>query len=332
MKLLSIVIPAYNVEKYLEDAMAPYLDLEEAEKLEVLIINDGSKDQTLKKAKEYAEQYPEFVKVIDKENGGHGSAINAGIVHAEGKYFKVVDGDDWVDGEVLAKYLKRLESLEADMVAAGFTIVYEETGQKEEVHIPDVEYGKLYRFQEICKNIAQIGMHSIIFKTKILKNNGIRLDEHCFYVDVEYNLFPLKWVDTVVFFDDLLYQYRVGRPGQSVSMQSMIKNRENHDRVIRRIMAWIKTEELPESVESYAEKRLAAMADIQYLILFDMGTGKKEREELKRYDTWLKNENQKLYDSITQRKVLLMRRRNFQNYYFVKLLYKFSRKKIEYIK
>ncbi len=332
MKVLSIIIPAYNVEKYLADAMAPYLALEEAEKLEVLIINDGSKDHTLQKAKEYAERYPEVIKVIDKENGGHGSAINAGILHAEGKYFKVVDGDDWVDEEVLAEFLKRLEYLEVDMVASGFTIVYEETGQKEEVHIQNVEFGKQYQFPKVCENIGHIGMHSIIYKTEILKENGLCLDEHCFYVDVEYNLFPLKRVDTVVFFDELLYQYRIGRPGQSVNMKSMIKNRENHERVIRRIMDWIKTEELSEPVKSYAEKRLAAMADIQYLILFDMGTGKKEREELKKYDMWLKNENRKIYDSITQRKVLLMRKRNFKNYYLVKFLYKLSGGKIEYIK
>lgn len=332
MKLLSIAIPAYNVEQYLKDAIAPYLELKAKEDIEILIVNDGSKDGTLQLAKQYEEQYPEMIKVIDKENGGHGSAVNAGIVHAKGKYFKVVDGDDWIDTEVLDKILERLISLDVDMIATGFMVIYEETGQKEEVHINKVGYGKEYHFLDICENIEHIGMHSIIYKTKILQENQIRLDEHCFYVDVEYDLFPLKWIDTVIFYDDLLYQYRVGRPGQSVSMQSMVKNRENHDRVIRSIMRWIEKEDLLEPIRHYAEKRLGGMIDIQYLVLFDVGTGKKEKEELIQYDTWLKNSNRKLYDSVTQRKILLMRRTGFRNYYLVKLLYKLSGKKIEYIK
>ncbi len=332
MKLLSIAIPAYNVEKYLKDAIAPYLVLDAKGSLEVLIINDGSKDSTLQLAKQYEEQYPEMIRVIDKENGGHGSAVNAGIVHARGKYFKVVDGDDWVDAEVLDKVLKELVSLNVDMIATGYTVIYEETGQKEEVHISKVEYGKEYRFLDICENIEHIGMHSIIYRTKILQENQVRLDEHCFYVDVEYDLFPLKWVDTVIFYDDLLYQYRVGRPGQSVSMQSMIKNRNNHDRVIRRIMEWAEKENLLEPIRHYAEKRLEGMIDVQYLVLFNAGTGKKERKELVRYDTWLRKSNRSLYDSVTQRKVLFMRKTGFWSYYFVKLLYKLSGKKIEYIK
>ncbi|MCI8466475.1 MAG: glycosyltransferase family 2 protein [Lachnospiraceae bacterium] len=332
MKLLTIVIPAYNVEKYLNDAISPYLKLNFVKYLEVLIVNDGSKDRTLQLAKEYEKKYPDFIKVIDKQNGGHGSAINAGIERATGKYFKVVDGDDWVDANVLDKLLGSLETTESDMIATGFVIIYEDIKQKEEVHICNVEYGKEYQFSDICGRIDYIRMHSTIFRTKILQDNHIRLDEHCFYVDVEHDLFPLKWIKTVVFFDDLLYQYRIGRPGQSVNIKSMIKNRENHDRVIKRIIDLIRDDTLPKSVKDYMEKKLENMINIQYSILFAMKAGKKERQELMEYDEWLKKNNRELYNSITQKKILLMRKMKFWNYYFVKLLYKLSGKRIDYIK
>jgi len=332
VKLLSIIIPSYNVEKYIKDAIAPYLELDFTKRIEVLIVNDGSKDNTLQLAKQYEEQNPNMIKVIDKKNGGHGSAINAGIEHAKGKYFKVVDGDDWVDAKVLDKLLDSLASLDVDMIATGYTIVYEGMKEKEEIHIDQVEYGKEYQFLDICEKIEHIGMHSIIYRTQILKENRIHLDEHCFYVDVEYNLFPLKAVRSIVFYDELLYQYRIGRLGQSVDIQSMIKNRENHHKVIKRIMHWINTEDLEKPVKHYAEKRLEGMIDIQYLILFCAGTGKKEKEELVGYDTWLKKNNRKLYNAVNQKKILLMRKMDFRNYYIVKFLYLLTGKKIKHIK
>lgn len=164
MKLLTIIIPAYNVEKYLDEAVAPYLKLDNPEKLEVLIINDGSQDHTLDLALEYEKHYPDIIKVIDKENGGHGSTINTGVSLAQGKYFKVVDGDDWVDQHILALFLERMEKIDSDMIATGFIIVSEETGGKEAVHIQNVEYEKEYKFAEICNRIDYIRMHSSFLK------------------------------------------------------------------------------------------------------------------------------------------------------------------------
>ena len=331
-KILTITVPSYNTEKYIDECMPFLLDDSIVDDIEILVVSDGSKDKTVEVATKWSEKYPQTIRVIEKENGGHGSTINRGILEARGKYFKVVDGDDWVDANVLDKLLGSLETTESDMIATGFVIIYEDIKQKEEVHICNVEYGKEYQFSDICGRIDYIRMHSTIFRTKILQDNHIRLDEHCFYVDVEHDLFPLKWIKTVVFFDDLLYQYRIGRPGQSVNIKSMIKNRENHDRVIKRIIDLIRDDTLPKSVKDYMEKKLDNMINIQYSILFAMKAGKKERQELMEYDEWLKKNNRELYNSITQKKILLMRKMKFWNYYFVKLLYKLSGKRIDYIK
>jgi len=112
MKYISFAIPCYNSEAYMEHAVESILPGGEA--VEIIIVNDGSSDRTSEIAHEYAEKYPDIVKVVDKENGGHGDAVNSGLSNAQGKYFKVVDSDDWVDEEALHKILKLLRDLEED--------------------------------------------------------------------------------------------------------------------------------------------------------------------------------------------------------------------------
>ena len=104
-KILTVTIPAYNVEKYMDEVLPTFLEESILNKIEILIVNDGSKDGTSKKGKQYEQQYPAVIRLIDKENGGHGSTINKGIELATGKYFKVVDGDDWVDTHALIQML-----------------------------------------------------------------------------------------------------------------------------------------------------------------------------------------------------------------------------------
>lgn len=332
MKLLTIIIPAYNVENYIKDALIPYLSLENTIDLEVLIINDGSKDNTLSLVQEYEQKYSEFVKVIDKKNGGHGSAINTGVKYATGRYFKVVDGDDWLDTQALERLLEYLKKIDVDMVATGFEIVCEDIGQKEEIHIRNIEYGKVYEFESICSSIDYVRMHSTIFKTELWKLNKIILDEHCFYVDVEHDLFPLKWLKTVVFYDLLLYQYRIGRQGQSVSMNSMVKNRNDHMKVIKKIMSLSKDETLSQSIREYIERKLENMVGFQYAILFASKIGKENKMELIEYDNWLKNNSVKIYNKIRQKKILLLRKTRFEGYYIIKFIHHYFGKKEKYVK
>ncbi len=145
-KLLTVAIPAYNISEYIDKIIDSLLSTEKKNCLEILIVNDGSKDNTLELAKEYESKNEEIIRVIDKKNGGHGSTINAAIKIASGKYFKVIDGDDWVDSKQLDLLLEKLEEIEDDMLVCGYTQVTSDDCEIKKIDsIPDLlEYDTTY--------------------------------------------------------------------------------------------------------------------------------------------------------------------------------------------
>lgn len=200
------------------------------EDVEILIVNDGSKDRTAEIGKEYEEKYPGIVKLINKENGGHGDAVNAGLAHASGKYFKVVDSDDWVDRISLMKILNVLknfeeEEQEVDMLIANY--VYEKVGME---HKKVIRYDNVLPENQILKwneigqfHIGQyILMHSVIYRTDMLKLCQLTLPKHTFYVDNIYVYYPLPHVRTLYYMDVDFYRYFIGREDQSVNEKVMI--------------------------------------------------------------------------------------------------------------
>ena len=244
-KLLTVTVPAYNAETYLETCLSSLCQDEVLGDLEVLVIDDGSTDRTGAIADAYAERYPETVRAIHKKNGGHGSGINRGAEKASGKYFKVVDADDWVDREAFLHLVEFLRESDADLVASGFLWAFdngtenpESFPKKAEFKEPfsGVRYKQLYRFDDIAEKLY-IKMHAMTIRTELLRKavleDGLRLDEHCYYVDAEYILYPIPYVETVSFLPDFVYMYRIGRQGQSVSLEKMQKNEENYRRVLR---------------------------------------------------------------------------------------------------
>lgn len=224
-KVLTIVIPSYNVEAYLRDTLESFIAPEILSDIEVLIVNDGSKDQTPEIAKEYEEKYPDTFRLISKKNGGHGSTINRGIEEATGKYFKVVDGDDWVNTSDFVELVRKLKFTDADYVVTKYYQVNDKTKEKKVIEFPFLKRNPKCKFDEAAKHV-QIPMHALVIKTFILQEYQIRLDEHCFYVDVEYILFPIPYVKTVEYYDIIVYMYRLAVATQSVSMQGF----QNHVR------------------------------------------------------------------------------------------------------
>ena len=109
MKLITFAIPCYNSEKYMNKCIDSLLVCKDD--IEIIIVDDGSKDKTAKIADDYQKKYPETIKAIHKENGGHGSGVNKGLEYATGLYFKVVDSDDWVNEEALTEVLKTIKNL-----------------------------------------------------------------------------------------------------------------------------------------------------------------------------------------------------------------------------
>ena len=239
-KTLSISVASYNIEKYLDRLMDSIISADVFEDVEIIIVNDGSTDSTLDLAKKYETVYPGFVRVIDKENGGHGSTINTGIRVAEGKYFRALDGDDWLDSNNLKRFVLDLKDTDADLIVNSFYWCYEADGTQKEEKPDFPESGHKYQFIDICKDVSWLRYHMITYKTELLKENPPQLDEHCFYVDLEYVTLPIIHISDVIYFDYSVYCYRIGYSEQSVSPASRIKHVDDSYKVAKRIIAFYK--------------------------------------------------------------------------------------------
>ncbi len=230
MKLLSVAIPCYNSAAYMNHCVETLLA--GGEEVEIIIVNDGStKDNTLEIARDLESKHPSIVKVVDKPNGGHGSAVNSGLAAATGKYFKVVDSDDWVDEKVLVKILDILRSFEAegkevDMFMSNF--MYDKAG---EIHKKIMHYRGIVPADRIitwddCKHFPTgkyILMHAVIYRTQVLRDAKLQLPEHCFYVDNIFVFTPFPYVKTLYYLNETFYHYFIGRDDQSVNASIMIK-------------------------------------------------------------------------------------------------------------
>ena len=229
MKLLSIAIPCYNSESYMRNCIESLLP--GGDEVEILIVDDGStKDNTAQIADEYEARYPGICRAIHQENGGHGEAVNAGLRAATGIYFKVVDSDDWVNAEAYKEVLETLRSFvmgeqTLDMLITNF--VYEKQGAK---HKRVMQYRTALPKRQLCTwkdvKVFMLGqyilMHSVIYRTQMLRECGLELPKHTFYVDNIFVFQPLPYVKTFYYLDVNFYRYFIGRQDQSVNEQVMI--------------------------------------------------------------------------------------------------------------
>lgn len=241
MKLLSVAIPCYNSAAYMRKCIESLLP--GGEDVEILVVNDGSVDETSGIGREYAQKYPNIVRVIDQENGGHGAAVNTGIREAKGLYFKVVDSDDWVREDA---YLEILDTLRyfagskdvLDMLISNF--VYEKEGEKRNKvmrYRHALPKNELFTWKDV-KHFMKgqyILMHSVIFRTKLLKECGLKLPEKTFYVDNIYVFEPLLLVKNMYYLDVNFYRYYIGREDQSVNESVMISRIDQQIKVNKRM-------------------------------------------------------------------------------------------------
>ena len=329
-KLLTVVVPSYNVAQYLPQTLESFcISKQYLEKIEILIVDDGSKDDTAKIGREYERQYPGVYRVISKENGGHGSTINRGIKEGIGKYFKVVDGDDWVDTQGFENMVKQLETCDCDFVITNYYEVNDQKKKKTGKSFEVLQKDKSMDLEDVIDKI-QIPMHALTIKTDILKKNSIRLDENCFYVDVEYVLYPIPFAKDVLYLDEYVYMYRLALATQSVSMAGYQKHMQNHIDVILNLSEFLSKymkEDGNEKRIEYISTRIAQMAHNQVDIFLSFPLGQKSiREKFIEFDRALKKKNQFVYDRTGTYSGLLrtLRKFNFIGYY--PLMY-FSKKK-----
>ncbi|SMC63577.1 glycosyltransferase family 2 protein [Papillibacter cinnamivorans] len=224
-KLLSIVVPCYNSQDYLRRCLNTLI--QGGPEVEIIVVDDGSTDKTAEIAREYCTRFPKMVRLKQKENGGHGSAINCGLEMAVGTYFKVVDSDDWLNVPAYKELLSKLRGVgPVDLVIANYVYEYVYTGKSYTVRYRNVfPRDRVISWEEMRRfRLEQLMlMHSMIYRTDLLRQCGLVLPEHTFYVDNLFAYLPLPYVRSLIYFDCDLYRYFIGRPDQSVNMNVMVK-------------------------------------------------------------------------------------------------------------
>lgn len=238
-KILSISVAAYNVANYLPKLFEEFINCENRDRLDIIVVNDGSTDdgETLRVAKSYAEKYSGFIRVIDKTNGGHGSTINAGIENAVGKYFKPLDGDDWLDSKELDKLILKLIDCTADLVVCNHMFYYEKNNQTKTIQF-SLETDKKMPLDNAINFLNGLQYHDVFYRTHILKSNKIRITENSFYTDSEFLVYPLKYVDSVIRYNFTPYVYRIGVEGQSVSVSGFLKHEKEHLDIFNKLVSF----------------------------------------------------------------------------------------------
>lgn len=241
-KILTIIIPSYNMEKYLSRCLNTLCIPSILKELEIIIVNDGSKDKTLLIAEQYRSRFSDTIVLIDKPNGNYGSCVNRGLKEASGKYFRILDADDMVNSEGLEKMIEVLRFSETDLVITDYTRenLFKNKIQKVSTQDKGIIYGKAYSIEDI--DIFEKGiennfvMHSMTYKTKVLKDLPLQHQEGISYTDTEYCYYPIKNIQNVLFLDVYLYRYQLGRDGQTMSKESFMKNRDHLYQILIRML------------------------------------------------------------------------------------------------
>ncbi len=300
MKKISFVVPCYNSEAYMERCIDSLLINDEA--IEIIIVNDGSTDQTKKIADRYVKKYPSIVKAIHKENGGHGSGVNAGLKEAKGDYFKVVDSDDWLDSECLKKLLKKIKTNreKPDLIVCNY--IYDHFYEKKQ---------KVMAFNNVFKEnklstwddlgffrVSQyLIMHSLIYKTSVLKKCKLELPEHTFYVDNLVAYQPLPFVKRILYLNLDLYHYFIGREDQSVNEKVMITRVDQQIKVTKLILSSFNLNEVKTKSKKLCRYmlRMCSMMIVISSIYLIMINDKEALEKRKALWSYIKNIDRKLY-------------------------------------
>ena len=314
MKTISFVVPCYNSSQYMDKCINSILVA--GRDIEIIIVNDGStKDNTLEIAQRWEEEFPTICKCVNKENGGHGSAVNAGLAVARGRYFKVVDSDDWLDPIALLDIMNfvREEAQKddaIDMVICNY--VYEKVyeGERRVVHYKNaLPEGKPFAWEDVSRFLPGqfILMHSVIYRTQLLKDINLTLPDHTFYVDNIFVYTPLPHVKSIYYRDIDLYRYFIGREGQSVNEQVMISRIDQQLKITKIMIDSVNldSKEIPKPLSRYMESYLSVMTSICAIFLRMGNTEEDIRKYVELWD-YLKNKDAKLYKKVKRNTVSMV--------------------------
>lgn len=237
-KLLSVVIPTYNMEAYLRRCLDSVTRDDVSSSLELIVVNDGSTDGSLAIMQEYKKRRPDIVNIINKPNGHYGSCVNAALKIATGKYFRILDADDWFDTETLVELLEKLKHITSDAIVVPYRKHYKTRSRvffakglefEKEYDIGEEHIWKSQRFDYFL-------MHSMIYKLSILQKCHLTMTEGICFTDGEYLIYPANHVNSIVFLKNVLYNYDLAREGQSMDTKAALKNSRDMKIVITKMI------------------------------------------------------------------------------------------------
>ena len=293
-KLITFAVPCYNSAAYMRHCIETLLSA--GEQAEIILVDDGSvKDETPAICDEYAAKYPTIVKAIHQENGGHGEGVNQGIRNATGLYYKVVDSDDWLDTDALKKVLSRLHALVTrgtapDLMICNYVYEHTEDGTSHTVRYTNVfPQERLFTWMHVgrFRPDQNLLMHSVLYRTEVLRQCGMVLPKHTFYVDNIFVYQPLPFVKSMYYMDLDLYRYFIGRADQSVNESVMVKRVDQQLRVTRHMIDCQDLDALKgqKKLRSYMLHYLSMMMAISdiFLLLDGSAAAKQKENELWAY-------------------------------------------------
>ncbi len=285
--LLSVVIPAYNVEKTLEKALHSFDDIS-AHLIEANVVDDGSTDSTYGVAVEASRNNP-AIRITRQKNGGHGAAINKGVELARGKYLRVLDGDDWLDNKELVQFLNKLQNEEADLVLTEHIEVFEKNrGRRQSSDYINLEHDKILALDKVRFKKYGPTLPNMTVKTELLQKAGMKLDNKCFYVDQELDFIVYIFAKTVVVYNLPVYNYLLGQDNQSMAKKGLCKNIASHEKVCLRLLEWMEKycDALSDIQQQHLRENIVApLLNLQYVIAIKY---KRSRKDFLSFDGKLK--------------------------------------------
>lgn len=325
MKVLSISIASYNIEKYIRSTLDSFIIPEIMQDLEIIVVDDGSKDATAVIAQEYVEKYPGVFVLLSKSNGGYGSTINASCRAAKGKYFKTVDGDDYVEKKGMIELIDYLKSCEDDIVVTNYSRINDKTGKTLLTSFGAAAYRKTLSFEEAYDG-QELYMQAIAFKTDILVKANLNITEHCFYTDIEYILTPLPYVKTISFLNVNVYMYRIAVNEQSMSVAGKRKHIDEQEHIFKKMLTYFNSvyDEISVAKRNFFEMVLGNMYKSHVSAILSLKTCRKTLDRLCRMERETKSTNVKIYDQCSRFKTIdILRRSNYLAYWPGSIAYKF---------
>jgi len=311
MYVLTIAVPIFNMEWCLEKNLATYDDPRLSGRVEVLCLNNASEDGSGAIAERFVSSRPEIFRLMDRPSRSYGSSVNAALAAAAGKYFRIVDADDWVNTEDLVKLADALETCRADVVMTDYRVADMSTGKETAVRAGDAgaRYGEIYTdFGILCRVYPTIH-GGTSYRTGLLREIGFAMQENTLYVDEEYMLLPMLCARSLLYLDLDIYRYMVSNPAQSTSPGNRSRLQDHQERVIRRIVEeYLKERErFPDNPAlTYARCRVCRLLGERFrVLLIYMEDRKKGRKLAGEWEAYIRRTAPDLWPEVKRKARIL---------------------------